>query len=337
MAYLGQNLSLIHFISRSWARLVIILSVVCSIAACALPVLEPATTYRFELEGFADGRPFSFQQYSTCYPIAVLSARDGQYHKQWNCSDSGAQVGQVGDNLFVIYSVGCDPKVSKKSIIAAIDSVENPKTLQLFRVLPTEPLITITKCRLEPIDASNVTLGPPPVQVQLKETLRANQRGFQRVRARIIPYEIFATSDQAKTYFDSLKGVVIAAQQDGIPSRLVFPFFSQRDFAKLRASSEYKKELVLSFDGEEFAFGNVSAQPSDVYYSTPNTRGSKSPWEEPKARVRYKNASFEVQQAQEIYDAERKAIIVFYNEHQKYPWPSPEDADIRRFEARKRW
>lgn len=323
---------------RSWARLGIILSFVCSIAACAIPVLGPATAFRFELEGFADGRPFSFQQYYTCYPIAVLSARDGQYHNQWNCSGSGTQVGQVGDNLFVIYSVGCDPKVSKKSIIAAIDSVENPKTLQLFRVLPTEPLITITKCRSEPIDASNVTLlGPPPAQVQLKETLRANQRGFQRVRARIIPYEIFATSDQAKTYFDNLKGVVIAAQQDGIPSRLVFPFFSQRDFDKLQTNSEYKKDVVLGFNGEEFGFENTPVQPSDVYYSTPSTRGSKSPWEEPKARVRYKSASFEVQQAQEIYDSERKAIIVFYNERQTYPWPSPEDADIRRFEARKGW
>lgn len=323
---------------RTWVRLAISLGVICSVTACALPAFEPATTFRFELEGIADGRPFSLQQYYTCYQTAVLSAADGRYHKQWSGSGSGTQVAQVGDNLFIIYNAwGCDPNTPKKSVFAAVDSVENPKILHLFRVQPTEPLITITKDRSVPVNASDASLGPPSAQIRLKETLRENQRGFQRVRARIIPYEIFATSDQTKAYFDKLNGIVIAAQQDQVPERLVFPFFSHRDFPKLRASSEHRKDLAPSFNGEEFTFESTPIPLGDVFYSTPETRGSKSPWVEPIARVRYKNARFEVRKLQEIYDHDLRAIIVFYNERQPYPWPSPEDADIRRIEARKGW
>lgn len=324
---------------RTWARLAIAVFAICSVAACAVPVLEPATTYRFELEGVADGKPFSFQQYYTCYPVAVLSAADGKFHKQWSGSGSGTQVGRVSENLFIIYNAsGCDPGALKKSVIATVDSVEDPKTLHLFRSSSTEPLVTITKDRSMPIEVGNVSLGPPVEQIQLKETLRENQRGFQRVTAKIIPYEVVATSDQAKAYFDKLQGVVLAAQQDRVPERLVFPFYSQRDFAKLRTSSDYKKDLAPTFNGEAFVLDNLSIQSSDVvFYSTPNNRGSKSPWEDPKARVRYRNVEFEVRRAQEIYDADLRAVIVFYNERRTYPWPSPEDADITRSNARRGW
>ena len=263
-------------------KMAIYVSVIFSVAACTVPVLEPAETFRFELEGISGDKSFSFQQYYTCYQTADLSAADGKFHKHWNASGSSTQVGQVAEDLFIIYNVwGCNSNTSKKSVIAAVDSIEKPTILYLFRVQPIEPLLTITKDRSVPVGRSEVSLGPSSTQVQLKEKLRENQNGFQRVTAKIIPYEIFATANQSKEYFDKQTEIAIAEQQNRAPCDRVFPFFSERDFSKLRNSGEYMKVQALSFNGEEFTFDGPSFAQRDVLYSTPETRSWKSPWFEP--------------------------------------------------------
>jgi hypothetical protein len=327
--------------------LFVAIAAVVSIAGC-VPLPGNSQYQRYEIDLSANGRHYTFQQFFRCYQQAEFSAADGNFHPTTRATGVGTTAADIGDGLVLLFEVqGCNSneKTELPKTAKVLVNPNNPERIYSVIGILANPSIVINHVIVEPFQGANRELGPTPEQVALKEQVRDHQRGFQRVRARVIPYQVWATSDQSRAYFGHFQSVAVAKVGDappasGWPDQFVqFQFWKERAYqtgsdGRITGLSEF--ELV--YNGEAFEVPDRTPDPAWVWYSTEQTRNDHPiPHYEPKfALVIYKGTLIRVKKAQEIFDPQTKNILLLVHWYEGYPWGGPDEIDVKRLMAQRK-
>ena len=298
-------------------------------------------SYRYEIDMSVDGRPFMFRQYFVCYEVANLSEADGAFHRATGGYGSGITTADVGDGLVLLFTAGgCSAKQKDLPRVASL-LVNRPGLAKLYTVDETlkEPPVVIRHVTVEAVQNTERDPGPTAQQVALKNSLREHQGGFQRVTARRIPREVWATSDEIRAYFRQFKSVTAAMVGEGRPvignpaDAVWFRFWRERAYERGPGGEiAHLKTIELPYDSQEFELQGRLPESPGVWYATPQTSGDRpNPYLKPDfAVVNYKGTLIKLKSLQEIFDPETQEIVQLSAQYRGYPWGDPDEIDVKR-------
>lgn len=325
-----------------------------SVTGC-IPVPSNSKYFRYEIELTANNRHYLFHQYFKCSEVAEFSEGDGKFHKHWRLSGSGISAADIGDNLVLFYAASGDCKSDSQQInsdanafgehaVKVLENSVNPERLYLVQASRNNSPISIQRQSVQRMEKFDGDLGPSKAQIALKESVRDQQHGFQRVTARIIPYEVWATSDRSRAYFSQFQSVTIAKVGEappvsGWPDAFVqFQFWRDRAYKKGPAGEiTGLKEFELVYKGDAFEVPDRSPETGQVWYATTQTQTAHpNPNNAPGfAVVNYKGTLIKVKSLQEIFDPQTRNILLLMNQYLPYPWGGPDEVDLKRIIAGK--
>ena len=327
-------------ITGSIKRLLACIAAIVMVAAC-VPLPGNSNNYQYEIDLTANGRHYTFQQYFVCYQQADLSEADMTFHRRTHASGTGITTADIGDGLVLLFQVGeCVGEQKELPRVASVlvDPL-NPRWIYPVNGVLKEPSIVINHVTVKPVQRIERELGPTTEQIALKNLLREHQSGFQRVTARIIPREVWATSDQSRAYFGQFHSVTEAKVGEAPPvsgwpdSFVQFKFWRERTYQKGSLGQIVGlKEIELAYNGEAFEIPGHITDPLAVWYATPKTqKDHPNTNNAPEfAVVTHKGALIKVKTLQEIFDPETQDILLLHNHYQGYPWGGPDDIDVKR-------
>ena len=179
--------------------------------------------------------------------------------------------------------------------------------------------VTINNIDVKSVQKPSKPIGPSNEQTSLKQVMAAKLNGFWKVTARVIPKEVWATSEAAKSYFAKFDRVTLAEVGEN-PPRSGWPWaFVQFKYAMDRA---YKRgihgevigldEFGLVYDGTEFEQPNNRFRSPIIWYSQGVSKFSNSITKLPYSDhvvVKYKGKEFQLRGIQELFDPETQEII----------------------------
>jgi hypothetical protein len=287
--------------------------------------------FQHNLEMSIDGQQTLLQHNYKCYKSADLSEGDGSFHTRSHQSGQGITTTDIGKGRALIYRISGDCLWDNQSIGSTSRNLESPVAL-LFRTrIPAELDVIGAKSKLAPAkllgqytvrkDYFLVEVGPTDDENHLRNVLRAEQHGFERVTAVALPIEIWGVTPQAKQYFSNLHRVTVAAVGEDPPisgnsSEIVqFRYFAARDLPK-SAGGGYSamRELGTEYDGHTFVLETVNTDFERWFATEPSTRWPRA------TLVRFKGVTFELAQVREVYDPSTQTILRFSRHYIPYAW-----------------
>lgn len=314
----------------------------------------PADTKYFEhdMTVTTDGHRYDFKRYFVCSRTLELSEGDGKLHPHWNRSGDGFTTVEISSGRVLVYSITGDcesdhqewsaPDPAKLDLFSpyvarVLDNAKNPQKLFLLTNRTDGSPVRIEHESTRRIDNIEGTIGPPKEELSLKESIRDSQHGFQRVTAKVIPFEVWGVTDSARQYFSQFKNVTVAqigesSPRSGWPNSFVqFRFSRERNY-KMGVHGEIVglDEIATVYNGEAFSIDTAPQGGVQTWYSTKETRGDPHLNDDPVAVVNYKGVIFEVKNLQEIYDPATRNILLFQKWHASYPWGGPDSTDLKR-------
>ncbi|HET9114040.1 MAG TPA: hypothetical protein VFN66_09250 [Burkholderiales bacterium] len=167
--------------------------------------------------------------------------------------------------------------------------------LYIIRGEAKTPLVSVKSIHLEPVVGVPNLVGPTPDQsAYTKAVLSEQNHRFQSVTASVIPYAMWATSEQSRNYFGQFASVAIAkigeaSPVSGWPNQDVrFPFYLERAYKRVdgRITDLEKKELV--YRENSFEVPSESSNHVKTFYSATEMEASS------KALVSYKGTIINV-------------------------------------------
>jgi hypothetical protein len=301
----------------AWAALLLILS------ECGS--LPGSKDVKYTIQFTAAGRSYAFTQLINRFRAVELSeGPNGPFYTEWQTRGGGLAAVDIGPGRVFLFESGATPEregiYELNHIAEILDTSRVPTTLYVIREAAKNPAVEIRRVSIEPVTGNSQQLGPTADQTALAQTVkREQQHGFQRVIARIIPYQVWATSEQSRRYFSQFTRVAIAKAGEAPPrsgwpdSFVQFPFYRDRAYQhdSLGAITGLE-EVPLVYNGNAFEFDKSLSDAAEVWYSTRETETNPHK-SEPIALVNYKGTIVKVKSPQEIYDPETKSILLLTN------------------------
>jgi hypothetical protein len=317
-----------------------------------VPVPNSSKYYEHEISVRVDDRQYDFKRYLECSSSMDLSEGDGKLHPRWNRSGSGFTTADIGSGRVLVYSIWSDcesdyqdlkvsgsekPDPYKLDAVRVLDSARNPTRLYILTGQGSEFPVKIEQNSARRVNRIDGVIGSSEAELALKEIVRDSQHGFQRVTVRVVPFEVWSTTEAGRQYFSQFKGVTVARVGEvppvsGRPDSIVqFPFYRQRNYSRGEHGEVVGlKELDTAYDGTPFVVANPPEPGVQTWYATNETRATSKLNDMPVAVVNYKGVVFRVTTFQEIYDPETKSILQFTNWYTPYPWGAPAPLDLKR-------
>lgn len=327
-------------------RQLVIPAVAMLLGAGCVPIPGHSQYMRYDIDLTANGRHYAFEQFFECYRLAELSEADGNFHPTTRSTGGGTTTVDIGDGLVLLLAVGgCESGKGKLPTTILVNPQNPDRLLFLKDGMLDRPSVVINRVRVGPVANPGRALGPTIAEAALKEQIRNNQHGFQRVTARIIPQNVWATSEDIRAYFKNFHEITVAKVGEESPPSGWPAQFVQFKFAKQRAVRRYEPGLAeqfaaipLNYNGEAFEFSvDKTASAASTWYATHETRNNKRIAYGPEfAKVVYKGKEINLRSFQEIFDPETQNIIQLSVMDLPYPWGGPDKVDIERIMSSKK-
>jgi hypothetical protein len=322
-----------------------------SINGC-VPVPGSSKYFEHDIRANIDGRRYDFKQYFECSKSLDFSEADNGLHAHWHRSGDGFSTADIGNGRVLVYAVSGDCESDYQEIhapsdtpmavyshdaVRILDSASSPQKLYVLAGTAPGSSVKIEQESVKRLAHIEGGIGPHKAELALKELVRANQHGFQRVTVTVIPFAVWGAADAARQYFSRFKTVTVAKVGEAPPASgradalLRFPYYLNRLYQK-GSSGEivglFESDAV--YDGDTFKLNDSPREGVQIWYATNETRSAGNLAVTPVAVVNYKGTVFQVAQLQEIYDPETRNILQFSSWHAPYPWGGPEPADVER-------
>jgi hypothetical protein len=296
-----------------------------------VPQPGSGTYVQHVLEVSMDGQQTLLKHKYKCYRSADLSEGDGTFHTRNHKSGQGITTTDIGKGRALIYRISGECPWDNESIGSTTRNLESPIAL-LFRTrTPTELDVFGAKSKLSPAkilgqytvqtDYLIAEVGPTDEENHLRNVIRSEQHGFERVTAVALPIEIWGVTPQAKKYFGNLHRVTVAAVGEDPPisgnaAEIVqFKYFAARDLPKSTgAAYSAMPELGTEYDGHTFALETVNPDFEKWFATEPSTRWPRA------TLVSFKGVTFELAKVREVYDPSTQIIFRFSRRYIPYAW-----------------
>jgi hypothetical protein len=327
------------------------LGMLASINGC-VPVPGSSRYFEHDIRANIDGRRYDFKQYFECSKSLDFSEADNGLHAHWHRSGDGFSTADIGNGRVLVYAVSGDCESDYQEIhapsdtpmavyshdaVRILDSASSPQKLYVLTGTAPGSSVKIEQESVKRLAHIEGGIGPHKAELALKELVRANQHGFQRVTVTVIPFAVWGAADAARQYFSRFKAVTVAKVGEAPPvsgradALVRFPYYLNRLYQK-GSSGEivglFESDAV--YDGDTFKLNDSPREGVQIWYATNETRSAGNLAVTPVAVVNYKGTVFQVAQLQEIYDPETRNILQFSSWHAPYPWGGPEPADVER-------
>jgi hypothetical protein len=330
----------------------------CILGFCLLALINgcvpvPGSTRYFEhdIRANIDGHSYDFKHYFECSKSLDFSEADNELHVHWHRSGDGFSTADIGNGRVLIYAVSGDCESDYQEIrapsetpmavysndaVRVLDSAKSPHKLYVLTGAVAGFSVKIEQESVKRLTHIDGRVGPHEADLALKELVRDNQHGFQRVTVEVIPFAVWGAADAARQYFSQFKTVAVARVGEAPPvsgwpdSFVQFPFYRERIYQKgIHGEVVGLNELDTAYNGEAFTVEDSSQAGVQTWYATRETRAAPLN-NAPVAIVDYKGVVFKVRSLQEIYDPETKDILLFTNWYAPYPWGGPDSVDGKR-------
>jgi hypothetical protein len=296
-----------------------------------IPQPGSGTYFQHNLEVSIDGQQTLLQHNYKCYRSADLSEGDGSFRTRSHQAGQGITTTDIGKGRALIYRISGDCQWDDQSIGSTPRKLESPVAL-LFRTrTPVELDVIGATSKRSPAkllgqyavrkDYFVAEVGPTDEENHLRNVIRAEQHGFERVTAVALPIEVWGVTPQAKQYFGNLHRITVAAVGEDPPisgnaTEIVqFRYFAARDLPK-SAGGAYSamRELGTEYDGHTFALEAVDSDFERWFATEPSTRWPRA------TLVSFKGVTFELAQVREVYDPSTQTILRFSRRYIPYAW-----------------
>jgi hypothetical protein len=301
--------------------------------------------YQYEIGVTANGRDYTFRQYYKCSLESYWSSGTGETQTRWR-GGMGTTITSLGGDLALIFGIeggrhcGMTGESEVSRIATLLVSPTKPEQMYYLRPGINTPPALVNFIRIKQVPEVTGSLGPSKEQSELKELIRTRQNGFQRVTAQIIPYDVWATSEGSRAYFAQFHSVEVAKVDEtppvsGQPQTFVqFPYAAGRKYKREDGRVVGLKEINLVYDSDAFRVAEKAEEAPAAAYATAQTANRSmhsNPFVTPRfAVVDYKGTKVNVVALQEIYDPESKNILRLQHWYVPFPWPGPDEIDLRR-------
>jgi hypothetical protein len=221
----------------------ILILIVGLLIGCAFELPYTAKYFKYTIEVMLYGRPYSFSENIEC--VRIPADPRSQTGVEWKSIGEGIVATKLDSNHILFFKADSNCyKPAPYDLDQPVEILETTGSVVKLAVIhgaAQAPLVKIKRIYVEPVDIRPDNLGPSNEQIALtKAVLSANKENFQSVAARIIPYNVWATSAQSRKYFSQFSSVAIAKVGEakllwGKSEEFVqFPFYLERKYKRTK-------------------------------------------------------------------------------------------------------
>jgi hypothetical protein len=304
-----------------------------------IPQPGSGTYFQHSLKIDLDGRESILEHNYKCSSSYDFSEGDDLLHDRNHQSGQGITTSDLGQGRVLIYQISGECQFKGEPISNAPKALHSSVGLLWRNRIPVELDIIAPESQASPVkileefsvrkDRLLAEVGPTDDEERLREVLRTEQHGFERVTAVSLPIEIWGVTPEAKRYFSRFHSVTLANVGDdppisGNPAEIVqFKYFAARDFPKTNDGGySAVPELETVYDKNAFAFVGTRLGYKRWFATPPLMR-----WPKPTI-VSYKGVQFELAQVREVYDPASQTIVRFTRSYMPYPWGNGNVSDM---------
>jgi hypothetical protein len=272
--------------------------------------------FKYSIDMEINGQPYSYSQYIQCYKALQISeGPEGPLYLRTQSTGGSWVATRIDSSRTLIFPVQSDCLNSAPRDLALpvslLETVGSLSKLYIVRKdlnIPSFSL-SVKRIHLDPVDSVPGVVGPTKEIAQYTKSVLAEQsHQFQSITARIIPHDIWATSEQSRIYFGQISSIAIAKVGEAPPvsgredTFVQFPFYRERAYKNADGRIKDMKKTQFIYNGLSFEVSDNPVDDVKVFYSTV---GMDNSWT---ALVDFKGTMVNVLEIQEVYDPETRKI-----------------------------